>query len=251
MWQKKVTKEPTELKKWRNEETASFNKKLIEKIISSVQQTSTFKQAFTHSSFRNEFNNGPISDYETLEFLGDSILDMQACLYIYRHYPTLSEGQMSKLKQSMVKESTLAYLSKEIGLKKFLQLGTGEKKNRGEEKESILSDVFESFVAALYLEKGTRTVKKFLSLTLFTWVKGKEDQVWDYKTQLQEFCQAQNSRLFYKFVNEKKRNRSKNEPFVVEVYDSLGKIHAQGQGKSKKIAAQEAARHALEKLGNI
>jgi ribonuclease III len=122
----------------------------------------------THSSFRNEFSDGQILDYETLEFLGDSILDTQVCLYIYRNYPTFSEGQMSKLKQSMVKESTLAYLSKEIGLEKFLQLGAGEKKNHGDEKESILSDIFESFIAALHLEKGAREVKKFLDLTLFT-----------------------------------------------------------------------------------
>lgn len=224
-------------------------KEEIERIIDSIRETSTFKQAFTHSSFRNEFNNGQISDYETLEFLGDSILDMQVCLYIHRNYPTFSEGQMSKLKQSMVKESTLAYLSKEIGLEKFLQLGAGEKKNHGEEKESILSDIFESFIAALHLEKGTRDVKKFLGLTLFTWVKGKEDEVWDYKTQLQQFCQTENNHLFYQVIEW--RNQTENKPFTVKVYDSLGKICAQGQGKSKKIAQQEAARYALEKLGKL
>ena len=226
-----------------------IRKEKIEKIINSIRETSTFKQALTHSSFRNEFNDGQILDYETLEFLGDSILDTQVCLYIYRNYPTFSEGQMSKLKQSMVKESTLAYLSKEIGLEKFLQLGAGEKKNRGDEKESILSDIFESFIAALYLEKGARDVKKFLGLTLFTWVKGKEDEVWDYKTQLQEFCQTQNNHLFYRVI--KWRNQTANRQFVFEVYDSLGKICAQGQGKNKKIAQQEAARHALEKLGKL
>jgi ribonuclease-3 len=232
-------------------------KEKIEKIINSVRGTSNFKQALTHSSFRNEFNDGQILDYETLEFLGDSILDMQVCLYIYRNYPAFSEGQMSKLKQLMVQESTLAHLSKEVGLNRtdengkleYLKLGEGEIKNGGADKDSILSDIFESFVAALHLEKGARLVKKFLDLTLFIWVKGKEDEVWDYKTQLQEFCQTQNNHLFYRVV--KWRNQTADQQFVFEVYDSLGKICAQGQGKNKKIAQQEAARHALEKLGKL
>ena len=76
---------------------------------------------------------------------------------------------MSKLKQLMVQESTLAYLSREIGLGEYLQLGTGEKKNQGASKSSILADIFESFVAALYLEKGGKTVWRFLNLTLFSW----------------------------------------------------------------------------------
>jgi ribonuclease-3 len=142
-------------------------KKEIEKIINSIQETATFQQAFIHSSFHNESNDDQISDYETLEFLGDSILDMQVCLYIYRNYPSFSEGQMSKLKQFMVQENTLAELSKEIGLFNFLKLGTGEEKNQGRKKTSILADIFESFIAALHLEKGARAVKKFLDLTLF------------------------------------------------------------------------------------
>jgi ribonuclease-3 len=100
----------------------------------------------------------------------------------------------------------------------------------------------------LHLEKGARAVKKFLDLTLFAWVKGREEEVWDYKTQLQELCQAQNNRLFYQVI--KWRNQTKNQQFIIEVYDDLGKIRAQGQGKSKKIAQQEAARAALAKLDN-
>src|SRR5438034_9149268 len=97
---------------------------------------------------------------------------------------------MSKLKQLMVQESTLAYLSREIDLGNHLRLGEGERKNQGADKTSILADVFESFVAALYLEKGGKSVYRFLNLTLFTWVQGKENMVWDYNTQLQEYCQA-------------------------------------------------------------
>src|SRR3954471_1162666 len=141
-------------------------KKKIDKIIFSIKETNHFKQALTHASYCNE-NNSDFS-YERLEFLGDEILNFYTSLFIYRNFPQFAEGQMSKLKQLMVQESTLAHLSKKIGLGEFLQLGTGERKNHGVEKESILADVFESFVAALYLEKGGKTVYHFLSLTIFT-----------------------------------------------------------------------------------
>ena len=143
-----------------------MTKKEVKKIINSIQKSLLFQQAFTHISLTNETQK-EISNYETLEFLGDSILDMQACLYIYSNYPHYSEGQMSKLKQFMVREKTLAELSKEIGLSNFLKLGAGEKKNKGKQKARILADVFESFLTALYLEKGFEVVKKFLDLTLF------------------------------------------------------------------------------------
>jgi ribonuclease III len=143
-----------------------MTKKEVEKIINSIQESLLFQRAFTHISLTNETQK-KLSNYETLEFLGDSILDMQVCLYIYSNYPHYSEGQMSKLKQFMVREKTLAELSKEIRLFNFLKLGAGEKKNKGKQKASILADVFESFLAALYLEKGSEVVKKFLDLTLF------------------------------------------------------------------------------------
>jgi ribonuclease-3 len=152
----------------------------IRKIIESIKDTSHFQQAFIHTSYLNELNLKRKTDpeknsendlkfsYETLEFLGDSVLNFYTSLFIYRAFPDFAEGQMSKLKQLMVQESTLAHLSREIGLGEFLQLGTGERKNRGADKESILADVFESFVAALYLEKGGKIVYRFLSLTIFT-----------------------------------------------------------------------------------
>lgn len=130
----------------------------VKKIIESIRETKYFRQAFTHTSYLNENSSEDLISYETLEFLGDSVLNFYTALFVYRSFPQYSEGQMSKLKQLMVQESTLAYLSKEIGLGEYLQLGTGERKNQGANKISILADVFESFVAALYLEKGGKTV---------------------------------------------------------------------------------------------
>ena len=139
----------------------------INKIISSIKDAPAFQRAFIHTSYCNEHNLSPAFSYENLEFFGDSVLNFYASRYIFHSYPHFSEGQLSKLKQLMVQESTLAHLSKEIGLNRFLHLGVGEEKNKGREKVSILADIFESFVAALYLEKGIRTTERFLKLTLF------------------------------------------------------------------------------------
>jgi ribonuclease-3 len=140
--------------------------KRVKEIIASIKGTSYFQQAFIHTSFRNEF--GLEICYETLEFLGDSVLNFATSLFLFHSFPHFTEGQMSKLKQLMVREDTLAYLSKKIGLVEFLQLGAVEKKNHGDNKKSILADIFESFLAALYLEKGEKMVYEFLNLTLFS-----------------------------------------------------------------------------------
>src|SRR5215203_5390143 len=104
--------------------------KQLRKIIESIKETESFQRAFTHTSYLNENNSEDLVSYETMEFLGDSILNFYTALFIYRSFSDYSEGQMSKLKQLMVQESTLAYLSKEIGLGEYLNLGTGERKNQ-------------------------------------------------------------------------------------------------------------------------
>src|SRR3954469_18643651 len=141
--------------------------KQLRKIIESIKETESFQRAFTHTSYLNENNLESLVSYETLEFLGDSILNFYVSLFIYKSFPEYSEGKMSKLKQLMIQESTLANLSKEVNLGEFLRLGTGERKNQGNTKDSILADIFESFIASLYLEKGGKAVWRFLSLTLF------------------------------------------------------------------------------------
>ena len=229
--------------------------KRFRKIIESIKETKSFQQAFTHTSYLNENNLESSASYETLEFLGDSILNFYVSLFIYQSFPNYSEGQMSKLKQLMVQESTLAYLSKEIKLGEFLRLGTGEKKNQGSSKDSILADVFESFLASLYLDKGGKSVWKFLNLTLFPWSKGKENLIWDYKSQLQEYCQSRKIKLHYQLKLEKRIGY--HQLFVIEaILESPLKVNKKteifreaGEGKSKKEAEQEAAAKVLEKLG--
>lgn len=227
----------------------------VEKIIKNIKETENFHHAFTHTSYLNENNLKNLSSYETLEFLGDSVLNFYTSLFIYKSFSCYSEGQMSKLKQLMIQESTLAFLSREIGLGEHLLLGAGEKKNQGNTKISILADIFESFVAALYLEKGGKKVWKFLNLTLFFWVKGKESLIWDHKSQLQEYCQAHKIKLLY-HLKEEKRIGYKQEFFVEAILENhkLSKNSSVicqqiGKGNSKKEAEQEAAAKVIKKLG--
>lgn len=224
------------------------NKKGV-RIISEISNTENFKKAFTHTSFQNEKNLGQGNSYECLEFLGDSILNFHVSLFIYNSYPKFTEGQMSKLKQFMIKESSLEEISKHLGLSKFLRLGEAEKRNGGLKKSSILADIFESLIGAIYLEKNESLVKEFLKCTLFDWISGKEHIIWDYKTKLQEFCQSEKNSLSYNLVETKNLNGDKE--FTVEVKDILGKVSEVGKGKTKKSAEQEAALKAMKVLGLI
>ncbi|MCE8167834.1 MAG: ribonuclease III [Candidatus Moeniiplasma glomeromycotorum] len=238
----------------------NYQLKKIRKIIDSIKDTKNFRQAFLHTSYLNELKlrkkseietnpeNSEQYSYETLEFLGDSVLNFYTSLFIYQKFPHYGEGQMSKLKQLMVQESTLAHLSREIGLGEFLLLGAGEKKNHGAEKESILADVFESFVAALYLEKGGKTVYRFFKLTIFNWVEGKENMIWDYKSYLQEYCQQQKNKIKYQKKGIK-RGKDNRIIFIREVSDELGTFREEGEGYSKDEAEKEAAAKVIKKLG--
>ncbi|KLL03956.1 MAG: ribonuclease III [Mycoplasmataceae bacterium RV_VA103A] len=250
-----------QLKKIRKVNANIFNYTKIRKIIESIKDTDLFQQAFRHTSYLNELklmrrnyaepgwedNGQPLSSYETLEFLGDSVLNFYVSFFVYHQFPNYVEGQMSKLKQLMVQESTLAHLSREIGLGEYLQLGTGERKNQGADKESILADVFESFTAALYLEKGGKAVQRFLNLTIFTWVVGKENMIWDHKSQLQEYCQARKNRVVYRLKRALRIGHQ--QLFVMEVSDEQGTFRESGRGRSKKEAEQQAAAKVIEKLG--
>jgi len=219
-------------------------------IINSVKKTKLFEKAFTHTSYCHQNNISINNSYENLELLGDSILNFHTSYYVFNYFPDYNEGQMSKVKQLMVQESTLAEISKQIGLANFLKLGIGEIKNRGNEKKSILADIYESFLAVLFLIKGNSFVNDFLYLTLFTWIQGKENLTWDYKSKLQEYCQSYKNSVTYQLKKSKMKNNNKHW-FVVEVKDKLKTFSALGTGKNIKSAEQLAASKILKKLNII
>lgn len=198
-------------------------------------------EAITHKSYAIESNKKYWN--ERLEFLGDSILSLIVADYLYSKYPDFSEGNLSKLKSQLVSRAYLTRWAKELNLGEFILLSKGEETSGGRKRESILANVFESILAAIYLEKGFITAKKFITEFLS---KIKTVQITDYKSKLQELIQGKYKILpVYKVINEFGPAHEKN--FVVGVYLKK-RLLGLGEGKNKKDAEQKAARDALNKL---
>jgi ribonuclease III len=221
---------------------------VIAKIKKQIKNNNVFITAFTHTSYAHE-NKLPYS-YERLEFLGDAILNYLVSTYIYFYSPYMSEGEMTNLRSKAVRQETLSSLSLELNLNKYLLLGNGEENSQGREKISILSDIFESFVAAIYISFGREMTWNFLEETLFLKIKkNKLDGIIDYKSLFQEHVQGLhlNKKIEYKVVKQIKIN-NKNSFFVNLLLDN--QIYGQGESETKKLAEQKAAKEALEKLNS-
>ena len=147
------------------------------------------KNALTHSSYANEVRNG-FSSNERLEFLGDSVLSIVVSDYIYKHYPNMPEGELTKLRASLVCEKSLCAFSRELELGSYLMLGKGEDKGGGRERDSILADAFEAVLAAIYLDGGMEPARRHVMNFVLRELKHTDDEVFkDYKTALQEIIQ--------------------------------------------------------------
>ena len=202
------------------------------------------KQALTHSSYANEAHT---QSNERLEFLGDSVLSLVVSDHIYTRFNT-PEGALTKLRASLVCEASLYEFAKELELGKFMLLGKGEQQYRGNERPSMLADAFEAVLAAIYLDGGMEPAKKLVLRFV------KEDLIHteritfkDYKTKLQEVIQKNpEEHLEYVLVDEKGPDHAKE--FTVELRLNSNVI-AQGIGKSKKSAEQNAACEALKLMG--
>lgn len=209
--------------------------------------TALLETAFTHTSFANEHRALNISPNERLEFLGDAVLQLLISKYLYQKYPDMPEGDMSKLRSMIVREESLAGFSKECGFDKYIKLGRGEEKTGGRERATILGDLFEAFLGALLLDKGIDAVQDFLDKVIIPQVEvGNYQRVKDYKTSLQELLQINGDvTITYHIIHEE--GPAHNKTFEVEVTVN-GDALSKGIGKSKKLAEQEAAKNALEKL---
>lgn len=203
--------------------------------------------AFTHTSYANEHRLLKISHNERLEFLGDAVLQLTISQYLYKKYPQKPEGDLSKLRSAIVREESLADFSRRCGFDRFIKLGKGEEKTGGRQRAAILADLFEAFLGALLLDKGINCVEDFLQEVVITQVEqGNYAQVSDYKTALQEFLQSDGDvTISYQVVNETGPAHAK--VFGVAVFVD-GTCIGMGEGKSKKIAEQAAAKIALDQL---
>ena len=196
--------------------------------------------ALTHTSFANE-SKVPTTHNERLEFLGDSVLSVVVADHLF-HQSKRPEGELSRMRASLVSEEALFQFAEEIHLGEYLRLGHGEELGGGRTRPSVVSDAFEAVIAALYLDGGFEVARNFI-MPFITEGKTAED---DYKTRLQEVVQQDpDAALRYEVVGETGPDHDKK--FTVSVWRS-GTHLADGIGRSKKAAEQNAAKKALEKL---
>ncbi len=205
--------------------------------------------ALTHTSYANEHKKSVIHHNERLEFLGDAVLDLIIGEYLFLQYPQMPEGELTRAKASIVCETSLANFSRKLGYGKYLQLGKGEVRTGGRDRDSILADTFEAIVGAIYLDSDYQKTEEFvlshLKEALHRIAKGQYDE--DYKTTLQEYIQQHGCRkIIYRVAYTKGPDH--NKTFCMEALIH-GEVYGSGVGKSKKEAEQIAAKKAMEKLG--
>lgn len=198
-----------------------------------------YYEAFTHTSYSNE--NPSFANYERLEFLGDAVLEFIVSEYLYkeRHLP---EGEMTRMRARYVCEEALATYAKDLKFETDIKLGSGEV-NEGP-NDTILADVFEAFVAAMYLDMGIDFTKDIVLKIVTKYIKKNVDFLHDYKSTLQELVQTDKKSVVYEIVSED--GPSHDKTFVCQVRVD-GIVLGSGTGSSKKQAEQEAAKEALEK----
>ena len=204
--------------------------------------------ALTHSSYANERKTQHIQYNERLEFLGDAVLSIVVSDYIFKHCPELPEGELTKLRATLVCEKMLFEFAKQIDLGSYLLLSKGERNNGGANRPSIVSDAFEALIAAIYIDGGMAPASKHILNFVIPAIKNaKKKPVKDYKTTLQEIIQQNpGERLEYVLASESGPDHNKH--FVFEVHLNSNVI-GKGGGRSKKEAEQQAAREALELMG--
>ena len=224
----------------------NLKKALLERFDLVFADETLLETAFTHTSYANEHRLLKISHNERLEFLGDAVLQLIISEYLYTKYPKRPEGDLSKLRSMIVREESLAGFARDCQFDQFIKLGRGEEKSGGRNRDTILGDLFEAFLGALLLDKGVEAVKSFLYQVMIPKVEaGDFERVTDYKTKLQELLQINGDvEIAYQVVSETGPAHAKN--FEVAVLIN-GRKSGQGQGRSKKLAEQEAAKNAFEK----
>lgn len=204
-----------------------------------------YLEALTHSSYANEENLE--KDYQRLEFMGDAVFQIVSADMIFKKYPFMQEGEMTKLRIKLVQEVSLAQLGRHIKINTYMRLGHGEEKSHGRDKDSLIADCVEAFLGAIYIDHGFKVAKK-VALSWLNWIfKDLPDlEVNDYKSQLQELIQS-DSRQPLRYVEIKSLGSDNNKTFYFKVVHN-GIELGRGKGKTKKEAEQFAAKEALLKV---
>ena len=220
-------------------------KELEKRIGYHFQNPELLEKALRHSSYANEHKMNRIECNERLEFLGDAVLELVSSEHLFAQFPQMPEGELTRLRASLVCEPTLAFCTRAIDLGKYLYLGKGEDLTGGRNRKSILSDALEAVIGAIFLDGGFANAKEFVLKYILTDIEHKQ-LFYDSKTILQEIVQAgYNEELNYQLIREEGPDHDKR--FVVEARIGEKSI-GEGMGHTKKAAEQEAAYQALLKL---
>jgi len=209
------------------------------------KQENLLRQALTHSSYAHEKNLKELMDNERLEFLGDAVLEVVSSEFLFKNHPEMNEGQMTKLRASLVCEQSLADCAKQLNLGNYLLLGNGEDLTGGRERDSILSDAWEALIGAMYLDGGFTSAKEFILKYVLTDIEHKK-LFYDSKTMLQELIQNKYKQsLHYVLLSEEGPDH--NKIFTVQAYMDDTPLLT-GKGRTKKAAEQNAAYQSLLKF---
>lgn len=223
----------------------NLQREFEEKIGYQFQDRKLLLQALTHSSYANERHLGKQADNERLEFLGDAVLEVISSDFLFHKYPKNPEGELTRLRASIVCEPTLSFCTRELELGKYLLLGKGEDQMGGRKRDSILSDAMEAVIGAIYLDGGFTSAKEFVFRFILNDIEHKQ-LFFDSKTILQEVVQGNCSDLLhYELIREEGPDHNKR--FVVEARIGA-RAYGQGEGRTKKAAEQDAAYHTLLQL---
>ena len=218
---------------------------LEEKLGYSFQNRELLENALTHSSRANE-SRGKLPSNERLEFLGDSILGMVVADHLYRGHPDLPEGDLTRTRAALVCEESLVEVAQALNLGEYLRLGKGESSGGGRERPSIQADAVEAVLAAIYLDGGIGSARKFIQKFILSRETDGLAKPLDHKTALQELVQRESGQVLrYRLVGEE--GPAHNKRFFVEVTLN-GQAVGSGSGRSKKEAEQMAAAAAIESL---
>ncbi|MDO4710841.1 MAG: ribonuclease III [Peptostreptococcaceae bacterium] len=220
-------------------------KKLESKIEYTFKDPLLLREALTHTSYANEHRGYKVKNNERLEFLGDSVLNLIITTHLFARLKNISEGEMSRIRSTIVCEKSLRIAADLFELHRFILLGRGEEQNGGRARDSIIADAMEALIGAIYCDSGiqeaTRFVIKYMTELIDSGIQGKLFK--DYKTQYQELVQKnKDARIEYLVVNEKGPDHKKT--FTVELFLD-GRSVSTGEGKNKKEAEQNAAREAM------
>lgn len=202
--------------------------------------------AFTHMSYINEKKMNVLESYERLEFLGDAVLQLITAKYLYENFESKLPGDMTILRSNIVNKSSLSSISRKLKLNKVLRLGKGEQRNKL--PDSLLEDVLESLIGAIYVDLGFKAAERFINKNISYLINEiSEESMKDYKTKLQEHLQVpKRSSIIYKTISEKKNKDDKTEFESEIIFEGI--TIGRGKGFSKKKSEQEAAKKAYDKL---